>query len=269
LRDFRGTVLCDLDRESSAALGALFDGIDIRSDPAAFKWLRMVKTKVELDRLKAAAKVTETAIEAVASACEEGVAQETLTRTFCSSLAGSGAQLRLVHISMSRSGSFGNANVPGDRLSAGDVVKLDVGAVVGGYASDMSRCFSLGTPSEKARDYYAALVAGQEAAFQSLRPGIRACEVFDHADDAVRANGIPHYERTNVGHGIGVDGDGYDPPLLGPTDETMLEAGMVLCVETPYYEIGFGGLQVEDMVLVTNDGFEPLTRSTRQMWSVG
>ena len=268
LRDFRGTLLCDLDRDGTA-LTAAFDGIDIRSDPGAFKWLRMVKDAEESGRLRVAAEVTEAAIEAVAAACEEGVAQETLTRAFCTSLAGSGAQLRLVHISLGRSGAFGNANVPGDRLGTGNTVKLDVGAVVAGYASDVARCFSLGAPSGKARAYYDALVAGQEAAFELLHPGTRACDVFDRAVEAVRSHGIPHYDRTNVGHGIGVDGDGYDPPLLGPADETLLEAGMVLCIETPYYEIGFGGLQVEDMVLVTDDGIDSLTVSARDMWSIG
>jgi Xaa-Pro dipeptidase len=74
--------------------------------------------------------------------------------------------------------------------------------------------------------------------------------------DTVRREGIPHYQRSHVGHGIGVDG--YDPPNLGPGGDTALEENMVLCVETPYYELGFAGLQVEDMVRVTRDGVESL-----------
>jgi len=72
----------------------------------------------------------------------------------------------------------------------------------------------------------------------------------------VRREGIPHYNRNHVGHGIGLDG--YDVPNLTPSSTEVLEEGMVLCVETPYYELGFAGLQVEDMVRVTRDGVESL-----------
>lgn len=268
LRGFRGRLLCDLDADRTAALAAALAGPEVRSDPEAFKWLRMVKGVEETRRLMAAAEVTEAGIRDVADACAVGVTQAALTRAFCTSLVQSGAELRLAHISIGRSGAFGNANVPDDRLTRGAVVKLDVGAIVQGYGSDMSRCFSLGDPSGKAGAYYGALLAGQDTALECLHPGVRACDVFQRAVETVRSSGIPHYERTNVGHGIGIAGDGYDPPLLGPSDETSLEPGMVLCVETPYYEIGFGGLQVEDMVLVTDDGFESLTTSPREMWGL-
>ncbi len=72
----------------------------------------------------------------------------------------------------------------------------------------------------------------------------------------MQREGIPHFERSHVGHGIGVDG--YDPPNIAESSTDVLEENMVICIETPYYELGFAGLQVEDMVRVTKDGAELL-----------
>jgi Xaa-Pro aminopeptidase len=114
-------------------------------------------------------------------------------------------------------------------------------------------------------DYHAALVEGQQRALDGIRPGVAACEVFQLAVDGVRRAGIPSYDRSHVGHGIGIAGAGYDLPSLAPSDETLLEPGMVLCVETPYIEVGYGGLQVEDMIVVTEAGYRPLTHLERQL----
>jgi Xaa-Pro aminopeptidase len=84
---------------------------------------------------------------------------------------------------------------------------------------------------------------------------------------ATRAAGIPHYQRHHVGHGIGLEP--YDPPTIAPGSDTALEPGMVFCVETPYYEHGWGGVQVEDAVEVTAAGARLLTRSSRELQLVG
>lgn len=269
LAERTGVLLCDAEGEVVAELSRGLSGAEARSEPGAFKDLRTVKSSEEIERLRAAARITEAAIDVVADACSDGVTEEELRRAFCAAVAGAGAGLRLAHVSIGRDGAFGNANVPPTQLGTGDIVKLDVGVVWKGYASDMARCFSFGIPSEKASVYYAALLAGQQKALDLVRPGIKASELFDAAVQVVREEGIPHYDRTNVGHGIGVGGDGYDPPLLAPARHSVLESGMVLCVETPYYEVGFGGLQVEDMILVTDEGYEALTRSSRELRVVG
>jgi Xaa-Pro aminopeptidase len=78
-----------------------------------------------------------------------------------------------------------------------------------------------------------------------------------------RENGLPHYQRHHVGHGIGLEP--YDPPTINAATTTALEAGMVFCVETPYYEHGWGGVQVEDAVEVTPTGVRMLTRSSQDL----
>jgi Xaa-Pro aminopeptidase len=257
-----GTVLTDV---PATALGRLAEDARLVHRPNAVRRLRMVKTPEELARLSEGARITEAAIEHTNARIRAGARLDELARAFAVAVAEAGSQVRLANISVGPATALGNVNQPDDVVAAETLVRYDVGVVHAGYATDMSRCFSLGAPAEKAARYHEALVAGQAAALETLRAGVRACELFDVAVAAVREAGIPHYDRINVGHGIGLAGDGYDPPLLAPDDHTQIEAGSVLCVETPYYELGFAGLQTEDMVVVTEDGYTPLTHLPREL----
>ena len=87
--------------------------------------------------------------------------------------------------------------------------------------------------------------------------------MFDRAVEVTRAAGIPHYDRHHCGHGIGIEC--YDLPSIAAQDTTVLKEGMVVNVETPYYELGFAGLQVEDTVVVTKDGVEYLSTYDRSL----
>ena len=117
----------------------------------------------------------------------------------------------------------------------------------------------LGEPSARIASYYRALHKGVGAALDMIRPGVRASDVFARTVEVTRREGIAHYQRSHVGHGIGLDG--YDLPDLSPTSTDVIEEGMVMCVETPYYEIGWSGLQVEDTIVVTKDGIETFMRT--------
>jgi Xaa-Pro aminopeptidase len=224
--------------------------------------LRMRKTPLEIGRLREAARIAEAAITATTAVATAGVTQAELAGEFRVAVAREGGFLRIDSVSIGSATVFGNANVPTSVLRTGDLLRFDVGAIYRGYQSDLSRCFNLGEPNTKAKSYAQAVIAGQEAALNMLRPGVRTTDIFRAAVDATRRAGIPHYDRTHVGHGIGMVG-GYDAPLLAPRDPHVIAEGMVLCVETPYYEFGFGGVQIEDMVLVTETGWEPLSTLPR------
>jgi Xaa-Pro dipeptidase len=87
--------------------------------------------------------------------------------------------------------------------------------------------------------------------------------VFEAAVRAVRRSGLPEYRRAHCGHGIGLQL--YDAPLLGPRDETVLEPGMVVNIEVPCYELGFGGMQLEDTAVVTDGTPLLLTHAPRDL----
>jgi Xaa-Pro aminopeptidase len=120
----------------------------------------------------------------------------------------------------------------------------------------MSRGASLGEPDPRIKKYYRAVEEGVLRAYDVVRPGLKVAGLFDEVVETVRREGIPHFKRSHVGHGIGIDG--YDPPNISDKTSEVFEENMVICVETPYYELGFAGLQVEDMLRVTKDGVESL-----------
>lgn len=81
-----------------------------------------------------------------------------------------------------------------------------------------------------------------------------------------RRRGIRHYQRHHLGHGNGLEG--YEHPLVSPGSSMKLEPGMVICIESPYYEPGFGGIQIEDIVKITEDGYRRLTQIERKLFVI-
>jgi Xaa-Pro aminopeptidase len=149
------------------------------------------------------------------------------------------------------------------RLKAADIIRFDMGCAFRGYTSDIARNFSIAEPPAKAQRLHAAMLAGEEAAVAALQPGRPVREVVKAAIDTIRDAGVEGYDRHHIGHGLGIDV--YDFPILTSATDDLVEAGMVVAVETPYYELGFAGLHPEDPVLVTDAGAEYFTHSSRQL----
>jgi len=130
----------------------------------------------------------------------------------------------------------------------------------------MARTAVLGPPRSKQQTYYDALMEGQGRILSALKPGVAVAELFRMGMEETQRRGIPHYKRHHLGHGNGLDG--YEHPLIVPGSSMKLETGMVICIESPYYEPGFGGLQVEDIVEITPGGHRQLTRMDRKLFVV-
>ena len=232
---------------------------------SAFREIRMVKSAAEIERMTEAVRVTEQSIYEAAHEAREGMTEAEMCLAFDLGQVRRGAEPNMNHVGFGRSAALGMSNVPEDRLKVGDMIRFDVGCLYKGYLTDMSRTFSFGPPDEKFTSYYNAVLKGQDLALSLVKPGKIASEIFNDTVAKVRETGIPHYGRQHVGHGIGLGLGGYDSPTISPGDHTALEAGMVLCIETPYYEMGWGSVQVEDMIVVTEDGYRRLTSVPRHL----
>ena len=221
-----------------------------------FRFIRAVKTEQEVARLRASAQIAERSIAAALAVAKEGATERDLAVAFHENTVREGALPVLGCIGTGPRSALPNVQ-PSDRvLRHGDVIRFDVGGRYQHYRADIARIATLGEPSAKAAQYHHAVRAGLLRAYEVMRPGIKVADVFRAVVEAVRRNGVPHYARNHVGHGIGLDG--YEMPNLTPESAEVLEEGMVLSVETPYYELGFAGLHVEDMVLIARDGVASL-----------
>jgi Xaa-Pro aminopeptidase len=152
-------------------------------------------------------------------------------------------------------------------LRKGDSIWFDIGCTYLGYRSDIGRTLSFGEPSPKMRRLYDAIKAGQDLALQVLMPGVTAGQVFAKTVERVRESGIPEYKRRHVGHGIGIEW--YELPRLVPDSDFVIDLGAVMEVETPYYELGFGGAMLEDLAVVTPDGAQVFTELDRHLGIIG
>lgn len=223
---------------------------------ALFERVRSIKTAGEIEILRKAARITEQAIDAALAVAKAGVTEREMLRAFNACLAQNDAAPVVGCIGFGTRTAMINVQ-PSDRaLKKGDLIRFDVGGRYRHYRSDMSRGAALGEPAPKIAKYYRAVEKGVLGAYDVIKPGLKVSDLFSHVVETVRREGIPHFKRSHVGHGIGVDG--YDPPNISENSTDVLEEDMVVCIETPYYELGFAGLQVEDMVRVTKDGAESL-----------
>lgn len=152
--------------------------------------------------------------------------------------------------------------IGGAKASADTLVFFDCGASIRGYGSDTGRTLTLSPPSQEARNIMDALRRGMDAAFALVKPGARLSDIFHAGQDAVRASGLDWYTRGHIGHAMGI-GMGEMPPFIGPKDNSVLEVGMVMALETPLYVRGLGGFQIEECFVVTESGYDPLTSLPR------
>ena len=224
-----------------------------------FRHARAVKTPDEVVRLRMSAKIADRSITAALAVARVGATEMDLARAFHIKTIEEGGLPVLGCIGVGPRSAMTNVQ-PSERvLAMGDVIRFDVGGRYRHYRADIARNAVLGEPSRKLVQYHRAICAGLDRAIGMVKPGIRAADVFEATVATVRREGIARYQRSHVGHGIGLDG--YDAPNIAPSSSDVFEEGMVICLETPYYEMGFAGLQVEDTLVVTADGVSSFMES--------
>ena len=151
----------------------------------------------------------------------------------------------------------------GVELRRGDLVKLDFGALVGGYHSDMTRTFVLGPPADWQRELHALVAESQRAGCAALRPGTEVTAVDAASRDVVVAAGRGEEFVHGLGHGVGLQV--HEAPWLSARGTGEIAAGHVVTVEPGVYLEGRGGVRIEDTLVVHDDGAEPLTAAPRDL----
>jgi Xaa-Pro dipeptidase len=242
------------------ALGERVPAFKLTSASTAFAEARAVKGPYEIDCLQRALHVAEEGINTVLGLLAAGVTEREAATAFEHEVTRKGATPYCTIIAFG-AGSAVPAPWPSDRaLRSGDLVRFDLGCIVEGYRSDVARMAVLGEPTARQQSVFDALYAGVGAALDAVRPGVDGGAVFGAAVAAVRAAGVPTFDRHHVGHGIGLAT--VETPRLAPGGG-VLEMGAVLRVETPYYVVGEAGLNVKETVLVTRTGGHVMNRSQR------
>ena len=247
--------------------------ITLRSTERFIERFRAVKDAAEVSVLREAARrltsVAETAFDSirvglaereVAAVIETALRRAGYERPSFDTIVGSGPNSALPHYRA------------GDRaLHDGDLVVLDFGGVLDGYCSDLTRTVTVGNPSPEARRLHAAVLEAQSAAIDAVKPGVTTADVDGAARQVLVGHGLGEAFGHGTGHGLGLDVH-EEPRVSKPRPDVppeRLEPGMVFTIEPGAYVPGFGGVRIEDDVLVTETGCEVLTSVPRELRRCG
>ena len=218
--------------------------------------LRAVKTEEEIAAMQAATCIAEEAFGSILPHIQVGRTELEVALDLEFAMRRLGAEgLSFPIISASGPRSSLPHGGPTERvLQEGDFLTLDFGAIKGGYCSDMTRTVVLGEPDEKQLDVYNTVLKAQLTAQEAVRPGLKGGELDGIARQVIRDAGYGDYFGHGLGHGVGVVV--HELPRAGQTSEDVLEPGMVVTVEPGIYIPEWGGVRIEDMVLVTETGYK-------------
>lgn len=163
----------------------------------------------------------------------------------------------------------GDGFAPGGPAAPGDVIKIDVGSVVGGYSSDGARTTMIGRPAPLAARVHAGLLQAFTAGLALFQPGAPLRDIWRVTAESMHDAGFHGYARGHFGHGVGASVWTEEWPFISHECDAVLEPGMVLAFETPWYVEGLGGFIIEDQLLMTETGAEVMAPLPRHLFVLG
>jgi len=224
-----------------------------------------IKDEEELNRIKTAIKITDTVFQEILPLIKPGIKESEIAAEIIyrhmkhgasgnsfDSIVASGINSTLPHAGASEK-----------EIEAGDFVTLDFGCIYKSYCSDMTRTVMVGKPTAKHKEIYDLVYKAQQAAIDACRANMSGTALDKVARDIIKDAGYGDYFGHGLGHGLGIEVHAH-PRATFVLDHQLL-AGQVLTIEPGVYVPGFGGVRIEDDVLITEDGCIDLTGSTREM----
>jgi Xaa-Pro aminopeptidase len=227
--------------------------------------LRMVKSVAELALIRRAVGISSKAFEQVAAKVRAGMKESDLAAELEFRMRRLGAEkhsFETIGAAGERS-ALPHAQPTAGRLCEASLVVVDMGAFHQGYASDMTRMLFVGKPGPKVKRAYRAVLEAQLAAIDAVKAGRPTAAVDRAARRVLTGYGLERAFVHSTGHGLGLEI--HEPPRLGRRDKKRLEAGMAVTIEPGVYLEGWGGIRIEDTVVVTKTGCEVLTPTSKEL----
>jgi len=247
-------------------LSEKFNGTELLPIEDLFPDLRAVKSPEEIEKTRLACRLADACFDHVRRMIQVGVSEFDIGLDIEFFFRRSGADLAFDPIVVSGERSarpHGRASEK--KLENGDFLTLDFGAKLDGYCSDITRTIVVGGATDRHREVYETVLRSQLAALDAMKPGAKAAEVDRVSREAM--GDYAQYFGHGLGHGLGKLV--HDSGRLSSSSETVLAENQIWTVEPGVYIPGFGGVRIEDDVVVTMDGIEILTHSPKEMLILG
>lgn len=243
------------------ALAQKFPGIELVDANAVLGHARMIKDSEEIKVIKGAAQIAEIGMLAAREAVKEGVRESAIAAEMAFAMLSAGADALVTHPQVTTDALRRMAT--DKRLRYGEVVLLDINVGYNGYVGDFARTFAVGDPNAEQRKAFKVQRECLETAISLVKPGVDPQQIHDAVGKIVRKSGLEaNWHDYITGHGVGVGIGPIEQPLIGSTmgPERELKEGMVIAFEPGLFDPKIGPIRNEEMVLVTSDGHERLTR---------
>lgn len=231
----------------------------------AIEKFRAVKTPEEIQNLRAACQIADRAFDRIIKDIRVGITEKELASRLSHYMVTEGADTK----------PYGNILISGKRTSLlhgipsnktieyGDFVLMDYGCGFNGYLSDMTRTVVVGKATPKQREVYTLEQKMVEDSKKVMIAGTPATEVYKASIEAIKDTEYLQYHYNGIGHGIGLFV--HEIPFMGPKSAEILQENNVITIEPGIYIPNWGGVRIEDQILITKDGNESMTSSTREL----
>ncbi len=230
-----------------------------------FEALRCIKSEEEIEFIKAAQAITDSAFAHILNFIKAGTTERDIALELEYFMGKKGSEgVAFDTIAVSGKNSSLPHGVPGQKpLEKGDFLTLDFGAKYMGYCSDMTRTVAIGHICEKQRLVYDTVLQAQGLALEFISAGKKCCDVDKIARNAINSAGFEGAFGHGLGHSLGLEI--HENPACNTRDNTLLKAGMIMTVEPGIYLENEFGVRIEDMVLITESGAQNLTHSPKEL----
>lgn len=244
------------------------EGVEMLADgslDAAINEIRSVKQASEVEKIKTAQRISEEALEHIFSFIKPGKTEKEVALELEYYMLSHGAQgISFETIAVSGKKSSMPHGVPDDKIiENGDFVTMDFGALYEGYHSDMTRTVAVGYASDEMKEIYDTVLKAQLNSINSIRAGLPCKDADTAARSVIENAGYGKYFSHSTGHGVGVEIHEY--PNLSQLSDKALKAGNIVTVEPGIYIPEKFGVRIEDMVLVSENGCENLTKAPKEL----
>ena len=240
-------------------------GVELVEIGTALDDIRICKDHTEIEQLSLVATLSSLSLAAVLENIKPGVREIDIAQALEFEMRRRGADGKAFDfiVASGERGAMPHGKASDKIIEAGDLITIDFGALKNGYHSDETVTVACGKPQIRAQEIHSIVRIAHDLAIQAVKPGINCKDLDEVARSHIRARGYGDYFGHGLGHGLGLEI--HEMPTLSPRSTAVLEEGMVVTIEPGIYIPGFGGVRIEDTVVVTGDGCTVLTSADKQL----
>ncbi len=224
--------------------------------------MRVIKSEEEINLIRNSVRLNENVFQKIFKTISPEMSEIDVAIEFESAMRSGGAESAAFEtiVAAGNNSALPHAVPTDSLLGRGQAIVVDMGLILSGYCSDMTRTFVLGTPDKRYRELHRLVRKAQKAGIQAVKGGAAACTVDRAARKIISDAGYGKYFGHSLGHGVGQAV--HELPRVSARNRSKLKAGMVITIEPGIYIPGWGGIRLENMVVVREDGCEDLNRDT-------